>query len=501
MTTGEAKHVFVSYVREDEERVDKLCAALTAAQIPYWRDRTSLAPGDQWRQKVREAIRSEALIFLACFSEQSRAKPKSYMNEELTLAVEEFRQYPPETTWLIPVRFDDGEIPAWDLGAGRTLGDLNYADLFGDRYLTNMVSLMTSINTIMGPTGPDPATVRASVEEAEASDRVAALRRLTKEMVVDSRRRIELDDLISQEARGILTALRDETKYPPLLPDGSDEDRLVRCAEIVSASWQLVEPFVTSLQIAARWADGHTLMPWISALKAITGEALKPQGGNTTLLGLRHAPALAATFTAAFAATGQGRWDNLKALLVDATVPKRYGGGREPLIDAENPWTPFEDWQHLLPNLVARAAKTGEDPRTALNVFKQKQQGKYHTPVAEWLHAVIRSHFLEQFADDSAYDDAFGRTEVILGLISQDLQNARAAANPERVSVRHSRWFGRSAWQANYGGGMLAIISSEIDDAGSSWAPLATGLFGGELARAQTAAKDYAEDFRRFRHW
>lgn len=43
------------------------------------------------------------------------------MNEELTLAAEEFRQYTPGHTWLIPVRLDDIALPEWDLGAGRSL--------------------------------------------------------------------------------------------------------------------------------------------------------------------------------------------------------------------------------------------------------------------------------------------------------------------------------------------------------------------------------------------
>ncbi|WP_148222647.1 toll/interleukin-1 receptor domain-containing protein [Rhodococcus opacus] len=134
VTSAEGKHVFISYVKEDQQQVDQLCKILDAAQIPYWRDRTSLAPGDNWKAKIRDAIRSGALIFLACFSDNSRARPKTVMNEELTLAVEEFRQMAPGVTWLIPVRFDDGKIPGWDLGAGRVLGDLNYVDLFGANY-------------------------------------------------------------------------------------------------------------------------------------------------------------------------------------------------------------------------------------------------------------------------------------------------------------------------------------------------------------------------------
>lgn len=93
--TDQGKHVFLSYVSEDSGRVDELCTILEAAGIPYWRDRKDLWPGDQWRTVIRTAIQSGSLVFLACFSEQSRARAKSYQNEELNLAVEEMRQMPP----------------------------------------------------------------------------------------------------------------------------------------------------------------------------------------------------------------------------------------------------------------------------------------------------------------------------------------------------------------------------------------------------------------------
>ena len=147
---SQKKHAFVSYVRENNAEVDKLCSVLETAGIPYWRDRSALGPGDAWKAKIRAAIRSGAIVFLACFSEQSRAKSKSYMNEELTLAVDEFRLRPPGRPWLIPVRFDDGDIPEWDLGAGRMMSDLNYADLFGDEYAAHAVHLVLSINAVMG---------------------------------------------------------------------------------------------------------------------------------------------------------------------------------------------------------------------------------------------------------------------------------------------------------------------------------------------------------------
>lgn len=177
---AEAKHVFVSYVREDTERVDELCRVLEAAQVPYWRDRTSLAPGDAWKAKIRQAIRSGSLVFLACFSERSPAREKSHMNEELVIAVEEYRQMPPGRTWLIPVRFDAGDIPEWDLGAGRAISDLNYADLFGETYAPAAAALVTTIHRLMGDSQPNAATALAAVEQAVDTDRATLMKRLTK---------------------------------------------------------------------------------------------------------------------------------------------------------------------------------------------------------------------------------------------------------------------------------------------------------------------------------
>lgn len=434
-------------------------------------------------------------MFLACFSDQSRAKPKSYMNEELALAVEEFRLLPPGATWLIPVRFDEGDVPEWSLGAGRTLTDLNYADLFGAKYIPSLVSLMNTVGKVMGTPSADPATVRASIEEADAAERPAMLRRATKDMVIDPARRIQLDDLISQETQRVLIAMRDEERFPTQLPGGTQDEQLVQCAEITASYVQLVDPLCASLQVAARWGEGQALMPWVTALKAVASEAMKPKSGNTALLELRHVPALVATFTAALAAIGQGRWDNLKTLLVDVTIPSKSGDGASTLVQAENPWVPFPDWRYLLPSLVARSAMTGKDPRVVVELFNSRQMNRCHAPVAEWLHVILRSNFIEQYADDVAYSEAFDRAEVVLGLISQDIVNIEIGADSERSWAKRSKWFGRSTWRADYSSGAAGVVAAEIKMNGASWAPLSAGLFGGRFDRATVAAGDYIEQF------
>jgi TIR domain len=145
-----AGHVFISYVREDSDRVDRLQRTLQAAGIPVWRDTVDLWPGEDWRVKIRRAITDSALVFIACFSRASLARGKSYQNEELTLAIEQLRLRNPDDPWLIPVRFDDCDIPDRDIGGGRMLTSIQRADLFGDRFDDGAARLAAAVRRILG---------------------------------------------------------------------------------------------------------------------------------------------------------------------------------------------------------------------------------------------------------------------------------------------------------------------------------------------------------------
>lgn len=146
-------HAFISYVHSDVDHVDRLDQVLRAAGIPVWRDTVNLWPGEDWRLKIREAITKDALAFIACFSRMSVARTRTYQNEELTLAVEQLRQRRPQDAWLIPVRFDDCDVPDWDIGAGRTLASLHCADLFGGHFDREVTRVVLAIQRILGAIG------------------------------------------------------------------------------------------------------------------------------------------------------------------------------------------------------------------------------------------------------------------------------------------------------------------------------------------------------------
>lgn len=498
-TAADGKHAFISYVREDKDEVDRLCRHLENAGIPYWRDRKDLAPGDKWKAKIRDAIASGSIAFLACFSERSREKDKSYMNEELHLAVEQYRLRPPDRTWLIPVRFDSGDIPVWPLSATETLGDLDYADLFGADYADNAIKLMEAVKRALGLTGIDPSVRRTALEETPDSDKPQSFRQLTKELIRDRDREIELDDLVSAEVARVRGAMRDAERFPTDWKGGTPSQLAIDGALTANDYWRLAEPFCWSLQVAARYGTPENLTPWVKGLKAFATEAHKIAGGHTFLINLRHVPSLVAVFVAAMASSGQGKWVNFKTLLIDPTVTDRSydASPKLPLVEAVNPYKPFD--QDSVTQLLVNSLIMGEDIETTQAALDRNEGFRYKTAPAAWLHAILRPIFNEQFPDDEEYDAAFDATEVILGLVDQDLLNLRHGPNQERAWLRETNWLGRSTWRSERHENPLDEFTENLSKLYSSYEPLQAGLFGGGYERAKTAAEQYRESFNQMR--
>ena len=114
-----------------------------------WRDTADLWPGQDWRAVIRRAIADGALVFLACFSSRSVARSSGYQNAELALAAEQARLRRTGDSWLVPVRFDQCELPDLDLGGGRTLGSIQRADLFGGQASLAAERLVEAIQRIL----------------------------------------------------------------------------------------------------------------------------------------------------------------------------------------------------------------------------------------------------------------------------------------------------------------------------------------------------------------
>lgn len=491
MSSAEGKHVFISYVREDTEQVDLLCTALDAAGIPYWRDVKDLWPGDQWKSVIREAIRSGTLVFLACFSDQSRGRDRSYQNEELYLAIEEMRQMPPARPWLIPVRLDDGPVPDFEVRPGLTLGGLNRVDFFGPGIVAASSRLAATIHRIMGTPGPDTATVAAAVSEADAGQRTDLLRRTTKELLLDPARRIQLDDLVAQEVARVLQALRDPDRFPLQVEPRSVVEILAQEARSAEAYAELLSPLLASLHVAARWAEPVRLGPWASGIRAIANAAEEPRAGLSSLLALRRLPVVLLIWTAAVSAISTERWDNLRALVVDVNVAYGADAVRVAALEAYYPWRAFDSNEDYA-NVVARTTVGGLDLQDAATAVAGRKVGRYKSPISDWLYVTLKPIFLEQFPEEALYAQAVDRAEAALGVVSQD----QAAQRQPVWGQPHSSWFGRATYTSGWSNRTpVDDLADEASSQGSQWVALTAGLFGADPSRARDAIEAYREQF------
>ena len=120
--------VFISYVRENKEAVDRLYRALKLSGIDVWIDWHDLEPGDLWKHKIRQAIQ-EGAFFIPCFSKEYNNRVDTYMNQELDVAIEVLKNRSFDQKWYIPVKLNECEIPDYTIGRGETLRSFQYVDL------------------------------------------------------------------------------------------------------------------------------------------------------------------------------------------------------------------------------------------------------------------------------------------------------------------------------------------------------------------------------------
>ena len=145
---GQEGFAFVSAAAVDAAAADRLRHDLERAGIRVWRGAVDLRPGDYQPAAIRRAIANGALVFLACFSSASLAMLKSAANLELVQATDEQKKRHLDRPWLIPVRFDECDVPGVDLGGGRALVEFTTADLFGadrDSQLDRLIAVLKQI--------------------------------------------------------------------------------------------------------------------------------------------------------------------------------------------------------------------------------------------------------------------------------------------------------------------------------------------------------------------
>ncbi len=139
------KHVFISYVHDDIKSVMAIVKKLEENNINVWLDKHNIDPGSDWQIAIKNAI-EDGMYFIACFSENywNKTKQKTYMNEELQIAIEQMRKMPDDTVWFIPVKFSDCNIPNFQIRANKSLDSKQYLPLH-ENWETNIDNLIRTL--------------------------------------------------------------------------------------------------------------------------------------------------------------------------------------------------------------------------------------------------------------------------------------------------------------------------------------------------------------------
>ncbi len=124
-------NVFISYVRDNSDQVDKLADELRRHGVNVWLDREKIMPGERWQDAIRQAI-GEGDYFIACFSAEYVARRRTYMNTEIGLAIDMLQEMPTDQVWFIPVLLSECKVPNRTIGGGQTLRDLQWEPIHKD---------------------------------------------------------------------------------------------------------------------------------------------------------------------------------------------------------------------------------------------------------------------------------------------------------------------------------------------------------------------------------
>lgn len=118
-TTGKKSSVFLSYERQDAEKIREIAGILATRGISTWYDTSKLTGGDDWVKRIAAAIEAADVIVLLA---SQPALDSKWVRRELEFADQCNKP-------IVPVVFDDVKWPNWfDLQFGR-LQRLMFNDL------------------------------------------------------------------------------------------------------------------------------------------------------------------------------------------------------------------------------------------------------------------------------------------------------------------------------------------------------------------------------------
>jgi hypothetical protein len=485
-------------MHEDREQVDELQEALEAAGILVWRDSQDLWPGENWQSKIREAIESGSLAFIACFSKNTEKREKSYQYEELTLAAEQYRLRPPNSSWLFTVRFDDCTIPEIGLGAGRSLESvIQRTDLFGANKTVQTIRLSQAVSRIVQPASVGNSGIEARAEAKLASSNGRTRAETLKLLLRDPSGDIALEDFMTSIGADLREKLSDEIAFPATLDAPSRFEFAEAWIGEVRKYEEVVEPALDLVRLAAIYGKPQHNAAWERFMRLVASQVVGGDG-NQVLLRLRAYPSLILMYVACIAGVSRGNYSPLLGLISAVNVKHASGAnGSVKLVLFTNVRAVAENVESFA-SALAKADEGEEITSELIEGLATKSIGGRLTPISDHLRQLLKGLFRDDFADERDYDAAFDQAEVLLDAIVLD---------QAKENGRFTSWaggFGSYTWRHRHSEHPVELqMRAELDESGDAWPPLLDGLFFRDKDRASAAllrVNEVAAEVRQ-RHW
>jgi hypothetical protein len=154
-------HIFLSYAREDEEKVEELYQKLSKTGFKPWMAQKDILPGERWESSIRRAVRRSD-FFLMCLSANSASK-RGWIQREIRQALDLWQEKLEEDIYLIPVRLEDCEAP-------ESLRDFQWVNLFEEDGWTRLVeAIQVGMERREVPADEEPSSDTATATSSEGT--------------------------------------------------------------------------------------------------------------------------------------------------------------------------------------------------------------------------------------------------------------------------------------------------------------------------------------------
>ena len=225
--------VFLSHASEDDAAALRIAAALRAAGIEVWLDRSALKGGDAWDHKIRQQLRN-CTLFMPVISRHTARRPEAYFRLEWHLADQRTLLMARSRAFIVPVCIDDtteaeAEVPdsfravQWTRLPGGTASQA-FRERIASLVQTGAVKAERSNSVSPTATAPDtaPPGDPAEVTKFGPFELVSSERRLLRDgqpVELGARAFDLLQVLVEQAGRLVTKATLLERVWPKVVVD------------------------------------------------------------------------------------------------------------------------------------------------------------------------------------------------------------------------------------------------------------------------------------------